>query len=147
MLADILRKQHEVIVRVLYTVRMPDQFCVNGPIHFAMAARAVADTARKLESLRDVRAVVADSVQRGWCRVAELARELDEGPSRGSARFRRVLAEVAAGVRSVAEAELRDLVKGSGLPTERAQVVSAIRAALEASHASGQPVQALPAAG
>jgi very-short-patch-repair endonuclease len=34
----------------------------------------------------------------------------------GSAGFRRVLAEVATGVRSVAEAEFRDLIRQAGLP-------------------------------
>lgn len=103
-------------VRVLRTTRMPEQVCVSGLIRFTMAARAVADAARGLTELREVRAVVADSVQRGWCRVAELAEELRRGPSAGAALLRQVLAEVADGIRSTAEADLRDLVKRAGLP-------------------------------
>lgn len=204
-------------VRVLRTTRMPEQVCVSGLIRFTMAARAVADAVRGLTELRDVRAVVADSVQRGWCRVAELADELRLGPVAGSALFRQVLGEVADGVRSIAEGEFRDLVKRAGLPmpmfnarlyagptfiaiadawwpgagvaaevdsrqwhlspedwertlrrharmtahgilvlhftpkqirTEQAQVIAAIRAALESQRAGGQSrVRALPAAG
>jgi hypothetical protein len=103
-------------VRVLRTTRMPDLFCASGQIHFALVARAVADAARSLTDLREVRAVVAHSVQAGWCRIAELASELGAGQVAGSARFRQVLAEVADGVRSVTEAEFRDLVQRAGLP-------------------------------
>jgi hypothetical protein len=110
------RRMSSGFVRVLRTTRMPDQFCVSGRIHFAMAARAVADAARGLTNLREVRALVADSVQSGWCRIVELVRELDDGPAAGSAQFRRVLAEVADGVRSTVEAEFRDLVRRAGLP-------------------------------
>jgi very-short-patch-repair endonuclease len=103
-------------VRVVRTTRMPEQACISGQIGFAMAARAVADTARLLTDLREVRAVVADCVQRRWCRVAELAEELRWGPAAGSALFRQALGEVADGIRSTAEADLRDLVNRSGLP-------------------------------
>jgi len=110
------RRQSTGFVRVLRTTRMPEQACISGQIRFTMAARAVADAARTLKDLGEVRAVVADSVQRNWCRVAELAEELRRGPAAGSARFRRVLAEVADGVRSTAEADFRDLIKRAGLP-------------------------------
>ena len=103
-------------VRVLRTTRMPDQFYGSGRIHFAMAARAVADAARGLGNLGQVRALVADSVQSGWCRVVELISELDAGPVAGSALLRRVLAEVADGVRSAPEADFRELVISAGLP-------------------------------
>jgi hypothetical protein len=91
------RRQSVGFVRVQHTTRMPGLVCVNGKIHFTMAARAVADAARAMTGIREVRAVVADAVQRDWCRVVELASELDDGPVAGSARFRRVLAEVASG--------------------------------------------------
>jgi len=110
------RRQSTGFVRVLRTTRMPEQGCISGQIRFAMAARAVADAARTLKDLGEVRAVVADSVQRRWCRVTELAEELRRGPVAGSAHLRRVLAEVADGIRSSAEADLRDLVKRAGLP-------------------------------
>ena len=103
-------------VRIQRSVRIPEQVCISGEIRFVMAARAVADAARRLRELRDVRAVVADSVQRNWCRVSELQRELSMGPIAGSAMLRRVLGEVAEGIRSVAEGDLRDLIKQSRLP-------------------------------
>jgi very-short-patch-repair endonuclease len=56
------------------------------------------------------------SVQTGRCSVSELARELGDGPKTGSAGLRRVLAEVADGIRSAAEAEFRELVQRAGLP-------------------------------
>jgi very-short-patch-repair endonuclease len=110
-----MRKTSE-FVRIQRSVRMPEQVCVSGGIRFAMAARAVADAARRLEGLRDVRAVVADSVQQGWCKISELQRELSLGPVAGSALLRRVLGEVAEGVRSVAEGDLQDLIKQGRLP-------------------------------
>src|SRR5580704_7271166 len=67
-------------------------------------------------SMRVVRAVAADAVQRGRCTLAQLASELATGPIRGSARFRSVLAEVAEGIRSTAEGEIRDLIKAARLP-------------------------------
>jgi hypothetical protein len=55
-------------------------------------------------------------VQRRACTVAELAAELEAGPRPGSALFREALAEVGDGVRSVAEADFRQLIVRSGLP-------------------------------
>ena len=78
--------------------------------------RAVADTVRVLTELRDIRAVVADAVQLGRCTVSQLAEELRIGPVRGSAVFRSVLAEVADGIRSTAEGDLRDLIGAARLP-------------------------------
>ena len=48
--------------------------------------------------------------------MAELTGELAAGPSAGSALLREALAEVGDGVRSVAEADFRDLILRSGLP-------------------------------
>jgi very-short-patch-repair endonuclease len=110
------RCRSEGFVRVHHTTRIPELCCKSGRIRFTMAARAVADAARGLTELREVRAVVADCVQRGWCRVAELAEELRRGPVAGSALFRQVLAEVAEGVRSPTEADLHDLIKRGRLP-------------------------------
>ena len=86
-------------------------------MRLVLPARAVADTAWLLSDVRDVRAVVADAVQRGRCTVPELAGELRDGPVRDSARFRSVLAEVAEGIRSTAEGDLRDLIRTARLPT------------------------------
>jgi hypothetical protein len=65
----------------------------------------VADAVCGLHDISEVRAIVAEGVQRGRVQVCQLADELTHGPVQGSARFRRVLAEVAEGVRSAAEGE------------------------------------------
>jgi hypothetical protein len=103
-------------VRLHRTYRLPSRFVASGPVRFVPVARAVADTARMMGDVRDVRAVVADAVQRGRCTVAGLAAELKEGPVRGSATFRSVLGEVAEGIRSAAEGDLRDLIRAARLP-------------------------------
>lgn len=54
--------------------------CVDGEIRYVTAPRAVADAARDLSSLREVRALVARAVQGRHCTVSMLAREL--GPER-----------------------------------------------------------------
>ncbi|MGB6454869.1 MAG: hypothetical protein WBH47_10320 [Streptosporangiaceae bacterium] len=71
---------------------------------------------RALTTLEDARAVVASAVQQGRCTVAELVAELRAGPVRRSAMLRSVLAEVIAGIRSVPEADLRELICKAGLP-------------------------------
>ncbi len=98
------------------TRRMPESAICDGPVRFAPAERAVADTARALADRVAVRAVVASAVQRGTCTVAQLAGELRDGPIHGSANLRAVLAEVIAGIRSVPEGDLRRLIIRAGLP-------------------------------
>jgi hypothetical protein len=103
-------------VRLHRTVRMPARVWSIGAVRLAPVPRAVADTVRQLTDVRDVRAVVADAVQLGQCTVSQLAEELRIGPVKGSAVFRSVLAEVAAGIRSTAEGDLRDVVRTARLP-------------------------------
>jgi hypothetical protein len=82
-------------VRLHRTYRLPSRFVASGPVRFVPVARAVADTARMLPDVREVRAVVADAVQRGRCTVADLA----------------------AGIRSAAEGDLRHVIRAARLPT------------------------------
>ena len=72
--------------------------------------RALVDAARQLTDLPYISELVASAVQRGKILVAHLVRELDAGSAAGSARMRLVLGEVAEGVRSTAEADLRTLI-------------------------------------
>jgi hypothetical protein len=104
-------------IRLHRTVRMPVRTSSVGPVRLTPVPRAVADTVRQLTELREVRAVVADAVQLGRCTISQLAEELRIGPVKGSAAFRSVLAEVADGIRSTAEGDLRDLVRAARLPT------------------------------
>jgi hypothetical protein len=110
------RKQSTNFVRVHRTARLPERPWVSDGIRWAPVARAVADVARGAAELREVRSVVAGAVQRGRCTVEQLAAELRTGPRRGSALLRAALEEVADGVRSAAEGDLRRLVKVSKLP-------------------------------
>jgi len=103
-------------VKLHRTARMPPRTCAAGPVRLALAPRAVADTARLLTDFRDVRAVVAESVQLGRCSLRDLAEELSGSPIRGSAMFRLALDEVADGIRSTAEGDLRRLIKTARLP-------------------------------
>jgi len=95
---------------------MPERIWKFGPLRYALPARAVADAVRDMTSLRDVRAVVADAVQRDHCEVRQLSAELGAGPNIGSALFREALSDVADGIRSAAEGDLKDLLGKSGLP-------------------------------
>jgi hypothetical protein len=103
-------------VRLHRTARMPTRTMTIGAVHLAPVPRAVTDTVRELADVRDVRAVVADAVQLGRCTVSQLAEELSNGPVRGSAVLRSVLVEVAGGIRSTAEGDLRDLIRTARLP-------------------------------
>jgi hypothetical protein len=98
------------------TTRMPERVCFEGPVQFALPERAVADAARDCGSFREVRALVAGAVQQNLCRLELLRQELAAGPVRRSAWLRRALAEVADGIRSGAEGDFHDLIKGAGLP-------------------------------
>jgi hypothetical protein len=99
------------------SARMPEGVIREGGRQYALPPRALADAARGLTGLGEVRALIAGAVQRRACNLTALAYELREGQVRDSAALRRVLAEVADGVRSGSEAEFRDLIKRAGLPT------------------------------
>jgi hypothetical protein len=104
-------------VRLHRTRRMPKRiYRSEEGIKYALAPRAVGDTVRGLTSLRDVRAIVADAVQKDKCTLQQLVDELTAGPVRGSALFRAALAEVVGGSRSTAESDLMKLIEKAGLP-------------------------------
>ena len=110
------RRRSAGFVRVHRTARMPNVVLWVGDVGYVPLARAVADTARGLRDVSEVRAVVADGVQRRRLHVSQLADELARGPVQGSAGFRQVLAEVGDGVRSAAEGDLRTLIKRERIP-------------------------------
>ena len=104
-------------VRVHRTSHMPAMW-IKGPFarRYAFPARAVADTARWLTDLREVRALVGDAVQNRHCAIAQLADELRLGGTPNGALLRMVIAEATDGVRSAPEAELRDLIIKARMP-------------------------------
>ena len=103
-------------VRVHRTSQMPGGVIREGKRSYVLPPRAFADAARSFSDIREVRALIAAAVQRHDCPLAALARELRQGSMRHSAMLRRVLAEVADGVRSVVEGEFRDLIRQAKLP-------------------------------
>jgi very-short-patch-repair endonuclease len=109
-------RQSSGFVRLRQTRRLPPQVCYEGPVQYALAARAVADAARDMQELAAVRAVVAAAVQTRRCTVEQIEAELRAGPVHGSALLRTALAEVAQGTRSAPEADLFELIKKGGLP-------------------------------
>jgi hypothetical protein len=111
------RRADAGFARLHRTRRLPAGFCVAEAARFAFPPRAVADAVRLMPDMSDVRAVVAEAVQRGRCSISHLAEELANGPIRDSALLREALAEVAEGVRSAAEADLRALILRARLPT------------------------------
>jgi hypothetical protein len=112
-----VRRQSASFVRVIHTSRMPEQYYSTGRIRFASLPRAVADATRGMTRLSDVRAVVAESVQYGRCSLEALVMELNQGPVAGSRLYRIALGEIGDGIRSAAEADLRELIARSDLET------------------------------
>lgn len=110
------RRQNAGFVVLHYTRRVPDPVCYQGPIQYVLPARAVADTVRWMDNPASVRALVASAVQTRLCLIEQLTSELRSGSIQGSAHFRAALAEVVAGVRSIAEGELRHLILRGRLP-------------------------------
>jgi hypothetical protein len=109
------RRKSTGFVQVQRTTRMPDKIYRTGALRFAPPHRAVADAARRMTRFDDVRAVICEALQRKRCTLPMLICELNDGPSAGSRSFRTALDEVSDGVRSNAEADLRNVIVHSGL--------------------------------
>jgi hypothetical protein len=111
-----VRRQSTGFVRVQRSHRMPADVCVDGEIRFVMPPRALADAARSLRTLREVRGLVAQAVQQQRCSIETLDIELEQGPAKGSALLRMALTEVRDGIRSVPEGDLRVLLRRERVP-------------------------------
>ncbi len=103
-------------VRLLRTRRMPTHYNPSRATRYAPPARSVADAVRGIDRLGDARTIVASAVQQRKCTPDQLSGELAARHNKGDGMLRRVLAEVIDGVRSSPEGDLRDLIRGSGLP-------------------------------
>jgi hypothetical protein len=110
------RRASREFVVVHRTRQVPPLRGADGPIRYVAPARAVADAAAGLRRMDDIRAIAAGTVQQDLCTVAELATEVGRRRFRETGLLRVVLAEVAAGIRSPAEGDFRDLILRSGLP-------------------------------
>jgi hypothetical protein len=109
------RRKSTGFVQIQRTTRMPDKVYRTGALRFAPPDRAVADAARRMTRFDDVRAVVCEALQRKRCTLPMLIRELNDGPMPGSRSLRAALGEVSDGVRSSAEADLRNVIGHSDL--------------------------------
>src|SRR3954447_4119945 len=92
------------------------QTWVRHGVRYADPARAVIDTARRTDSLRDVGGVVLGAVADNWASPAELRLILESGQRNGSARTRRAILDAERGCASPPEAELVDALIGCRLP-------------------------------
>jgi hypothetical protein len=118
--ADILvpaksRVQSYGWVRIQHTARMPSGISSTMGIVFAPLTRAVADAARRMTRPEDVRALVCTALQKGNISLQALVAELSAGPSAGSGLLRAAIAELAEGVRSEAERDLKVRIDRSDL--------------------------------
>jgi hypothetical protein len=95
-------------VLVTHTTALPAPWWLDG-LPVSPVDRAVIDASRHLRTLRDVRALLCESVQRRRTTVARLDDRLSSGHSAGSALARRVIADLYAECGSAPECEMRDL--------------------------------------
>ena len=79
-------------------------------------ARTTVDVCLAFKTLRDVRAVIGDVVQRGLATLDDLIRELAALPQNGSRKVRLAIDDAHSGTRSAPEGGLRDIVRRIGLP-------------------------------
>ncbi len=104
-------------VRPYPTTRWPRTITVSG-IPSTRPVRAAADFAARTEEPADrIRSVLAQVVQSGWCHPQDLHTELRAARLLARPAIRAAAAELLAGVRSVAEAQARDTLSATDLPT------------------------------
>lgn len=92
---------------------------VREGLRVVSAARAVVDACRREDARDEVRELVAAVVQQRLCTVADVSEEVRLAQRQRTALPRAVLSEVAAGIRSVAEAKLRTGFDRYGVPQPR----------------------------
>lgn len=108
------RSSHGFAV-VTRTRKLPEPV-LRRELPCAPLARALVDACRRLERLDDVRELVADVVQHHGCDPKAIAAEVKAAQRQRTALTRAVLREIAAGIRSVAEAKLREAMRRRGVP-------------------------------
>ena len=106
---------HVVIER---TTRMPAQVVRSG-LACAPFIRALIDSARDSTHIDEVRAMMAEAVQRRFCTPHQILDEVRDGPVRRSQLARTVALEIADGVRSPAEGWLREAFARFRVPPPR----------------------------
>lgn len=107
------RRVSRGFLRVQRTHRLDPNAHRTAGYTMCSVARAVADACRLLDDVRSVRAVVAESVQRGLTTVDALQRECELAGTSRTSLLRGALKEVRAGTRSAPEIELKKLLERS----------------------------------
>ncbi len=102
-------------LRVRRSDRPVERALLPGPPR-AADARSVSDLAVELRFVDEVRALVAETVRKGWCTPEELADQLAHGPRKGSAHLRQAIDEITAGAWSAPEARAATLLRRAGVP-------------------------------
>lgn len=102
-------------IRTLRTTRPDPHSRLRPAMEICSVARAGADAARSGYGLREVRAFLAEIVQRRLASLDMLDDEARHGPNARSSLLRQVLKELRSGVRSAPEAELRTVVESSSI--------------------------------
>jgi hypothetical protein len=100
---------------VTRTRYLPNFIEVRG-LRCAAMARALVDACRQLTQLNDVRELVADVVQKHGVKPTDILLEVKAAARQRTALARAVLREISAGIRSVAEARLREIFEQHGVP-------------------------------
>ncbi len=95
---------------------MPGRVVPFGPLRYALPVRAVADTVRRLDSLREVRRSWPMPSSGAVCAVPDLVAELTAGPNIGSTTFPRGADRCRRRDQVGRRGDLKDLLTRSGLP-------------------------------
>jgi hypothetical protein len=113
-----LRRSSRGFVRVHRTERLDRRATSANGYTVCSVPRSAADACRGLSSIRDVRAIVAEAVQRSLTTVPALEHELAMAGTSHTALLRRAIREIASGARSAPEAEFHELFPtGGSLPS------------------------------
>ena len=104
---------------LLSRTRRPVAAVTARSLPCATVARAVVDACRRTDRLSEVRELVAAAVQQRRCTPEDLVVEVRLAARQRTALARAALAEIEAGVRSVAEAELRETFARHGVRAPR----------------------------
>lgn len=112
------RRQSQRALTIERTSRPPLRIYRAGfPV--APPSRTLIDGVRRMRDIDQIRALLAEAVQRRTATAVDLQTELDAGSSRGTAIPRMVLRELADGVWSPAESWARRIVAHTRLPAPR----------------------------
>jgi hypothetical protein len=109
-----VRRSSRGFVRVHRTHRLDPHATQANGYAVSSVARAVADACRGLSGIRDVRAIVAEAVQRGFTTVAALEEELALAGTSRTALLRQAIREISAGARSAPEVDFQGIFPRDG---------------------------------